>query len=124
MKIQQINVSKENLQLTRPYTIAFKTVDAVENGIIEIVADNGMRGYGAFNPSLQVVVEHLEDALALLNEANLSVLIGKDPDDIHQLTALVQETFSASPTARTGLEIALYDLFTQGRGIPLVAFLG
>ena len=30
----------------------------------------------------------------------------------------------AAPTARTGLEIALYDLFTQHLGIPLVRFLG
>ena len=55
MKIREIRVRKQNLLLTRPYTIAFKTVDAVENGIIEIVADNGMKGYGAFNPSHYVI---------------------------------------------------------------------
>ncbi|HVV03959.1 MAG TPA: dipeptide epimerase [Puia sp.] len=124
MKIQRINVSKENLLLTRPYTIAFKTVDAVENGIIEIVADNGMRGYGSFNPSYQVVGEHLEDALALLNEENLSTLVGKELDDIQALCVLVQQTFRHSPTARTGLEIALHDLFAQGKGVPLVRLLG
>jgi len=124
MKIKQINVRRENLLLTRPYTIAFKTVDAVENGIIEIIADNGLKGHGSFNPSYQVVGEHLKDALALLDENNLSVLIGRDLDDIASLCALVQQTFRASPTARTGLEIALYDLFTQGLGIPLVRFLG
>jgi len=124
MKIQRINVSKENLLLTRPYTIAFKTVDAVENGIIEIIADNGLRGYGSFNPSYQVVGEHLEDALALLSEENLSTLIGKELDDIHALCAVVQLTFRRSPTARTGLEIALYDLFAQIQGVPLVRLLG
>ena len=124
MKIRQINIRKENLLLTRPYTIAFKTVDSVENGIIEIIADNGMIGYGSFNPSHFVVGEYLEDALAILNEINLSVLVGRELDDIHALCALVQKTFKASPTARTGLEIALYDLFTQGLGIPLVQFLG
>ena len=124
MKIQRINVSKENLLLTRPSTIAFKTVDAVENGIIEIVADNGLRGYGSFNPSYQVVGEHLEDALAFLTEENLSVLVGKGLDDIDALCAIVQQTFRRSPTARTGLEIALYDLFAQGKGVPLVRLLG
>jgi L-alanine-DL-glutamate epimerase-like enolase superfamily enzyme len=124
MKIRSIHVRKENLLLTRPYTIAFKTVDAVENGIIEIVADNGLRGFGAFNPSHFVVGEYLEDALAVLSEDNLSILIGQEMDEIQALCALVQKTFRASPTARTGLEIALYDLFTQGLGIPLVQFLG
>jgi L-alanine-DL-glutamate epimerase-like enolase superfamily enzyme len=124
MRIQQINVRKENLLLTRPYTIAFKTVDAVENGIIEIIADNGLRGYGSFNPSYHVVGEHLEDAMALLNEENLSILVGKDLDDIHGLCAVVQQRFFSSPTARTGLEIALYDLFAQGKKVPLVRLLG
>lgn len=124
MKIRQINVRKENLLLTRPYTIAYKTVDSVENGIIEIIADNGLKGYGSFNPSHFVVGEHLEDALAILDEKNLSPLMHRELDDIHALCAFVQQAFKASPTARTGLEIALYDLFTQGLGIPLVRFLG
>ena len=124
MKIKAIHISKENLLLTRPYTIAFKTVDSAENGIIEIIADNDKRGYGAFNPSYQVVREHLEDALAILNEENLSQLIGRDLGDIHVLTAMVQRIFHKSPTARTGLEIALYDLFAQGMGLPLVGLLG
>ena len=124
MKITAINVRKENLELTRPYTIAFKTVDSVENGIIEILADNGLVGYGSFNPSYDVIGEHLEDALAILSEKNLSTLIGKELVDIHASCAEVQKTFKASPTARTGLEIALYDLFTKNIGIPLVSFLG
>jgi L-alanine-DL-glutamate epimerase-like enolase superfamily enzyme len=124
MKIQRIHVRKEDLLLTRPYTIAFKTVDAVENGIIEIVADNGLKGYGAFNPSHYVVGEYLEDALAALTQEHLEVLVGRELDDIDALCAIVQNTFKASPTARTGLEIALYDLFTQGLGLPLASFLG
>jgi len=124
MKIQRIHVRKEDLLLTRPYTIAFKTVEAVENGIIEIIANNGSKGYGAFNPSHYVVGEYLEDALAVLTEENLDVLIGRELDDIDALCAIVQNTFKNSPTARTGLEIALYDLFTQGLGLPLAGFLG
>jgi len=124
MKITAINVRKENLELTRPYTIAFKTIDSVENGIIEILTDNGLVGYGAFNPSYDVIGEHLEDALAVLSEENLSTLIGKELIDIHDSCARVQQTFRASPTARTGLEIALYDLFTRNLGIPLATFLG
>jgi len=124
MKIRHIHVRKEDLLLTRPYTIAFKTVDAVENGIIEIIADNGLKGYGAFNPSHFVVGEYLEDALAALSEQNLDVLTGRELDDIDALCAIVQNTFKDSPTARTGLEIALYDLFTQGLGVPLASFLG
>ena len=124
MKIVSIHVRKEDLQLTRPYTISFKTVDTVDNGIIEIVTDNGLKGYGSFNPSFFVVGERLSDALSTLNEARLSILIGQELNDIHRLTALVQQNFQDSTTARTGLELALYDLYAQKLGIPLVRLLG
>lgn len=124
MKIQHINVRKEDLKLTRPYTIAFRTIDAVDNGIVEVVGDNGLTGRGAFNPDGHVVGEELEDALAILSEQNLSALVGQSAEDISALTAIVQKVFKASPNARTGLEIALYDLYTQHLGIPLVKFLG
>ena len=124
MRIAEINIRKENLSITRPYTIAFKTIDSVENGIIEIVADNGMRGYGAFNPSYEVVGEKLDDAINVLTSENIEWLTGKDINEIDSLCNMVQKKLAASVTARTGMEIALYDLFCQGLKIPLVAYLG
>lgn len=124
MRIAEINIRKENLSITRPYTIAFKTIDSVENGIIEIIADNGLRGYGAFNPSYEVVGEKLEDAIDALKAENIEWLIGKDINEIGSLCAAVQKKFAGSVTARTGMEIALYDLFCQGKKMPLVAYLG
>lgn len=124
MKIRDIRISRENLELARPYTIAFKTISAVENGIIGISSDTGLQGFGAFNPSYEVVGEHLEDALEVLSEENLQWLIGQEVSGIEQLCAEVQERFGASTTARTGLEIALYDLYARSLCIPLVELLG
>lgn len=124
MKIRSIQIRKENLELARPYTIAFKTISTVENGIIVITSDTGLRGFGAFNPSYEVVEEHLDDALNVLSEEQLEWLIGREVKDIEMLCAEVQRRFPNSITARTGLEVALYDLFTQVLGVPLVSFLG
>lgn len=124
IKIRDIRVSCENLELERPYTIAFKTISTVENGIVVITADNGLQGFGACNPSYEVVGERLEDALEALNEANLQWLIGQELDDIGRLSAGVQERLGGSVTARTGLEIALYDLFARSLRVPLAKLLG
>lgn len=124
MKIRNIRISKENLELARPYTIAFKTISTVENGIVVITADTGLQGFGAFNPSFEVVGERLEDALALLTEDNLQWLIGRDMGDPEQLCHEVQQRFAKSTVARTGLEIALYDLYARSLHKPLVAVLG
>lgn len=124
MKIVSCRVFKQNLQLTRPYTIAFKTIDVVENGIIELVSDTGLKGYGAFNPSYEVVGEKLDQALSVLSPENTEWLVGRDIAAISELCGEVQRRFRQSTTARTGMEIALYDLHAQSRGLPLAACLG
>jgi L-alanine-DL-glutamate epimerase-like enolase superfamily enzyme len=127
MKIESVSIRRENLALTRPYTIAFKTIDNVENGIIEIMSDSGITGYGAFNPSYEVVGETLEHAMEALAGENIAWLAGKNIADANSFNLLIQkvtEEFKNSPSARIGLEIALYDLFTQMLGMPLVRFLG
>jgi L-Ala-D/L-Glu epimerase len=124
MYIKRINVYMKDLDLVRPYTIAFKKISSVENGIVEIEADNGMRGYGSFNPSVDVVGETVQDAFRVLNEENLSFLIRRDIRELNLICYEIQQKFKMSPGARAGLEIALYDLFCQFPGIPLVSFLG
>jgi L-Ala-D/L-Glu epimerase len=124
MKIKNIKIYKENLNLTRPYTIAFKTIDTVENGIITITDNKGITGWGAFNPSYEVIGEKLKDGLEALSEENTQWLLEKEIREIDTVIEEVQKKFSNSVSARTGLEIALYDLYTKRIGIPLVKFLG
>ena len=64
MKIKSINVWSTNLGNTKPYTIAFKTIDEVLNAFIEITLDNGVTGIGAANPSEYVTGENLDQTLA------------------------------------------------------------
>jgi L-alanine-DL-glutamate epimerase-like enolase superfamily enzyme len=51
MKIKDVKAWSVDLGNTKPYTIAFKTVDEVKNAFVEITLDNGVTGIGAGNPS-------------------------------------------------------------------------
>ncbi|WP_207431145.1 mandelate racemase/muconate lactonizing enzyme family protein [Sabulibacter ruber] len=124
MKIREINVWKENLELTRPYTIAFKTVSAVENVIVEIVAENGLTGIGAGNPSAEVVGEKLSDTMAALQPENLEWLLGRDLRSFQLLCEELALRLPRNPAARAALDIALHDLFAKYLEVPLVTFLG
>ncbi|WP_205503225.1 mandelate racemase/muconate lactonizing enzyme family protein [Rufibacter psychrotolerans] len=124
MKIREINVWKENLELTRPYTIAFKTVSAVENVIVEIVAENGLTGIGSGNPSAEVVGEKLSDTLAALQPENLEWLLGRDLRSFQLLCEELALRLPRNPAARAALDIALHDLFAKYLDVPLVTFLG
>jgi L-alanine-DL-glutamate epimerase-like enolase superfamily enzyme len=123
-RIKDIRVWDSDLGNTRPYTIAFKTVDQVRNAFVEITLDNGTVGIGAGNPSEYVVGESLTQCLAALQDRNLEFLVGRDIRELNALTFEVWQKFPKNPSARAALDIALYDVFTKFLGVPLVKFLG
>jgi len=124
MQIKGIKVWKMDLGNTKPYTIAFKTVDEVLNAFVEITLSNGITGIGAANPSEYVTGEHLNNTMATLSEANLDFLKGRDIREINQLLYEITVKFPKTPAARAALDIALHDAFTKYLGIPLVKYLG
>lgn len=123
-KIKNIEVWSADLGNTKPYTIAFKTVDDVRNAFVEITLDNGIKGIGSGNPSEYVVGESLAQCIEALQEKNLEFLLGRDIYEIAQLHYEVLQKLPKNPSARAALDIALYDVFTKHLGIPLVKFLG
>lgn len=124
MRIKDIKVWNADLGNTKPYTIAFKTVDEVRNAFVEIILENGTSGIGSGNPSEYVTGENLNQTIAVLAEKNLEFLIGRDIREINQLQFEVLQKFPKNPAARAALDIALYDAFTKHLNIPLVKFLG
>ncbi|NOS92360.1 MAG: dipeptide epimerase [Cyclobacteriaceae bacterium] len=124
MKIKSIKIWSADLGNTKPYTIAFKTIDEVLNAFVEIELDNGITGIGAANPSEYVTGESFEQCQEALQEKNLHFLLGRDIRELNQLTFEVTNKFPANPAARAAIDIALHDAFTKYLGVPLVKFLG
>lgn len=124
MKIKDIKVWSMDLGNTKPYTIAFKTIDEVRNAFVEITLDNNITGIGSGNPSEYVVGETLDQCLEALQERNLDFLIGRDIRHFNQLTYEVWQKLPDNPSARAALDIALHDAFTKYLDVPLVKFLG
>jgi L-Ala-D/L-Glu epimerase len=124
MKITNISVWSTDLGNTKPYTIAFKTVDEVRNAFVEITLSNGITGIGAGNPSEYVVGENLNQTLQALEEKNIEFLIGRDIRELNQLLYDIWKKFPKNPAARAALDIALHDAYTKLLDIPLVKYLG
>ncbi len=124
MKIKKITIWKADLGNTKPYTIAFKTVDEVNNAFVEITLSNGVTGIGSGCPSEYVTGEHLEHTMTSLTDANLEFLVGRDIREINQLLFEVTMKFPKTPAARAAIDIALHDAFTKFLDIPLVKYLG
>ena len=124
MNIKHIRVRQENLELTRPYTIAYRSVDRVRNCIVEVETDSGHTGWGAANPSKTVVSVDVDDTVAALFDEAVAWLVGADIREVHRLAAEVQQHFGRQPGAAAALDMALHDLFAQHLDVPLVQYLG
>jgi L-alanine-DL-glutamate epimerase-like enolase superfamily enzyme len=124
MKIRQVRVRRENLELSRPYTIAYKTTSAVENMFVEVELENGIVGMGAGNPSQKVTGESIADTAAALTAGNLEWLVGRDIRLFRLLGEEAAAKFPSFPAAQAALDIALHDGFSQHLGVPLVGYLG
>jgi L-Ala-D/L-Glu epimerase len=122
-KIKDIRVWSADLGNSKPYTIAFKTVDEVNNAFVELHLNNGITGLGSGNPSEYVVGESFAQCMEALN-GDLSFLLGRDITEINQLHFELLQKLPRNPSARAAIDIALYDAFTKHLGVPLVSFLG
>lgn len=124
MKIVAVEVSRENLELTRPYSIAYKTVDSVENIIVKLQLEDGSIGWGAANPSKYVVGVDNDITFKSLSQEHVNFLIGKDIRCFVDLLETVYVNFAGDAGAKVALDVALHDAFTQYLGVPVAAYYG
>jgi L-Ala-D/L-Glu epimerase len=124
MKIKSVKTWQADLVNTKPYTIAFKTVDEVLNAFVEVTLDDGTTGLGAGNPSEYVTGEYLDSAMEVLQEKNLQYLVGRDISELNQMLFETTQKFPKNPAATAAIDIALYDAFTKSLNVPLVKYLG
>jgi L-alanine-DL-glutamate epimerase-like enolase superfamily enzyme len=124
MKITHIRITKENLAISRPYSIAYQTVSEVENILLVLETDTGEVGIGSSAPSEQVVGESVEQAYQTLQTHDFSWLIGKEIKYFQQLCYEVYQQFPRSKGSQAALDIALHDLYAKFVGKPLVKIWG
>ena len=66
MKITRVKYWTEYLKLTRPYTIAYQTIDSVENIFVQLETKDGNQGLGVASPGESVTGESFDDCRAAL----------------------------------------------------------
>ena len=124
MKIKNIEVFSKNLALTKPYTIAYKTIADVENVFLLITLENGIIGIGAANPDLQVVGETPADVLKNFQSDYFQKFIGKSIKYFRSMIYEVGTSFPNKPGTLVLWDIALHDAFAKYLGIPVAAIYG
>ena len=122
-KIKSVSIEPVSIPLEESFTIAIGTKYNIENVLITIQLENGIKGYGEAAPLEPINGENQATALATLNSCK-DYLVGKDVSGFRQISKHLKKVFWAQVTARCAIEMALVDAFTKALDIPLFKFLG
>lgn len=124
MIIKKITPLPFKARLKNPFITALRRVDYLEDIIVCIECDNGLKGYGECAPTVAITGESKESiykAIAALSEA----IIGKNiVDDFNATIKTIHESIFGNNSAKSAIEIALYDLISKKNKMPLYAYLG
>lgn len=124
MKIKQIEAFTKNLALTKPYTIAYKTISEVENVFLLITLENGVTGIGAANPDTQVVGENPVQVLANCESDYCQSFVGRDIRHFRLIIQEIASAFPGKPGTLAAWDIALHDAFGKYMDMPIIDFYG
>jgi L-Ala-D/L-Glu epimerase len=122
VKIVEVVSFTEAIPLSRPYTIATRSIESVALTFVCIRTQSGLEGVGAASPSAGVTGETSATCAQAAGAAD-SLLRGRDARHLGALCREL-EALQATPAARAALDMALYDLFCKHLGIAVVDFLG
>ncbi|BDI31248.1 dipeptide epimerase [Capsulimonas corticalis] len=119
MDIRDVRITPWILPLRAPFAIAQRTAYEAQNVLIIVECEQSdLRGLGASAPVAYVTGETIPTVIEALS-AFAPTLVGRPIDDLGSLLALAAEALADSPSARAGLEMALYDLWAKSRGEAL-----
>lgn len=122
-KIKDFFIESVNIPLEEPFTIAIGTKYQIENVLVTVQLENGIKGFGEAAPLEPINGENQATVLATLKSCK-DFLIGKDAADYRQVSKHLKSVFWAQVTARCAVEMALMDAYTKSLDIPLCKFMG
>ncbi|MEO8275645.1 MAG: dipeptide epimerase [Thermoanaerobaculia bacterium] len=122
MRIDAVEVWREHLPLSKPYTISRETISDVELFFVRIHAGE-LSGAGCASPAVEVTGESPTDCHAALDAA-ADLLAGKDSRAIGNLARQLERELPATPAARAACDMAMWDLLGKHLGTPVVDLLG
>ena len=123
MKIINIRTSTLKAPLKNPFITSLRRVDALEDLVVIIECDDGSVGYGEGAPTPVITGETMGSMVATI-EYIKPFLVGLEIEDFDTILNNIHTRILKNTTAKSALEIALYDLKAKAEKQPLYKMLG
>lgn len=124
MRITDIRIARISVPLRVPFKTALRTVNSVEDIIVEIHTDTGHVGYGEAPPTGVITGDTAGAILGALRDHIIPRLIGQEVDALEPLMKQLDAAVVHNTSAKAAVDIALYDLYGQLLGAPVYRLLG
>ncbi len=123
MFIKKIAVKITKVPLIKPFITALRSVYELKSIVLTIETENGFVGYGETAPTFAVTGDSEESIIKALHIIGKNIT-GRSVEDFTELLNVVHNSIEKNFSAKSAVEIALYDLFAQNLKTPLYKLLG
>ncbi|MCI5847156.1 MAG: dipeptide epimerase [Candidatus Limiplasma sp.] len=124
MKITDIRLGILSVPLRVPFKTALRTVDGVQDVVVEIHTDTGAVGYGEAPPTGVITGDTTGGIIGAIRDHIGKTIQGRDVDDLEDLLKAVQDCMVHNTSAKAAVDMALWDLYGQKYQIPVHKLLG
>lgn len=124
MKITKVKLDRISVPLRTPFKTALRTVNRVEDVIVELHTDTGAVGYGEAPPTGAVTGHTTGAILGAIQDHIAGAILGREVDAFEPLLQAVQGAVVGNSSAKAAVDMALWDLYGQLYRIPVYKLLG
>lgn len=124
MKITRVRLGRISVPLRTPFKTALRSVNSVEDVIVELHTDTGAIGYGEAPPTGAITGDTTGAILGAIQDHIAKTVIGREVDALEPLLQAVNQCIVGNSSAKAAVDMAIYDLYGQLCGLPVYKLLG
>lgn len=124
MKITRIRLATISVPLRVPFKTALRTVNSVEDIIVEVHTDTGHIGYGEVPPTGPVTGHTTGANIGAIQDYIAKNIVGMDVDCLEDVLQKIQNCVVGNSSAKAAVDMAIWDLYGQLYKIPVYKLLG
>src|SRR5471030_2553259 len=122
--IKSIEVSEILVPLVTPFKTALRTVEAINDIVVTIIADTGEIGYGEAAPTAVITGETKESIKSAIFNYIKPSIIGMEIDNLEGIMEKINGCIFKNTSAKAAVDMAIYDLYAKKLNSPLYKILG
>jgi len=124
MRIKEVLVSPLRIPLKKPFVTSRATQTFANIVIVRIRDNEGTEGFGEADPRPHITGETLESTTYALRNYLAPAFKGIEFEHVAQVHNVMDRILELNPSAKSAVDMAIYDLIGKSRGLPVYELIG